>query len=146
MASAPGSHPGRSSAAGSPVAGGSAAGARATETFADLPTSASAPASASPTSTTTVEDSRRIATILIRCQRLSARMPGQPVGTIGADAGRELNVQQQPSGGAELGEVRQHAPVHEQVAVARGLRVTLRGGEQAFWLFDGPDQRRDAGC
>jgi hypothetical protein len=51
--------------------------------------------------------------------------PRQPVGAVGVDAGRELGVEQQLPGVAELGEVRQRAPAHEQVAVGRGLGIAL---------------------
>src|SRR6266567_1789954 len=69
-------------------------------------------------------------------------MPGQPVGAVRTDARRKLGVQQQPPGRAELGEGRQHSPADEQVAVASGLRVALRRGQQPLRLVIGADEGR----
>src|SRR6266567_4238100 len=73
-------------------------------------------------------------------------MPGQPVGAVRTDARRKLGVQQQPPGRAELGEGRQHSPADEQVAVASGLRVALRRGQQPLRLVVGADEGRDPGA
>ena len=78
-ARAPVSQPGLA-LAGSAAPGGPAPapGARATETLGDLPRPTSNSSPTAPTRTTTVEDSRRIGPILVRCgqQRCSAAQGG----------------------------------------------------------------------
>src|SRR5580700_5345435 len=59
--------------------------------------------------------------------------PGELVGAVGVDSGRELGVEQQRAGPAEGGEVRQRAPADDDVAAAGGLRVALGRGDQALW-------------
>ena len=63
-------------------------------------------------------------------------MPGQAVGTVGGVNARELGVEQQLPGRAELGDEGHGAPADEQVAVAGGLRVPLLCGQQALGLLN----------
>jgi len=78
--------------------------------------------------------------------RLGGWVPGETVGAVGVDAGRELGVEGELARRAELREVRLDAPADEQAAVAEQLGVALRRGAQAFRLVVGLDQRRDVGA
>src|SRR5215475_6584193 len=72
-------------------------------------------------------------------------VPWQQVGTVGADASGKVGVEEQLSGGAELGNVAKLAPVDEQVAGGCGLRVAEGGGYAPLRLVNRLDQRRDLG-
>ena len=66
--------------------------------------------------------------------------PGQAVCPVGVHTGRELGVELQLAGGAELGDVREGAPAYELVAVEGCLRVALGACGQPFGLVVGGDQ------